>query len=122
MPIPWEADKPSYGFGPGAKSWLPQPTDWGPYSRDAQEGVPGSTLELYRSALALRAEHGLGAGSIEWLDGYGPDVLAMRNGAVTVIVNFGDVAVELPLDEILLASEKIVGGALPADTAVWLRS
>ena len=122
VPIPWEADKPSYGFGPAAKSWLPQPTDWGPYSRDAQEGVPGSTLELYRSALALRAEHGLGAGNIEWLDGYGVDVLAMRNGAVTVIVNFGDVAVELPLDQILLASEEIVGGALPADTAVWLRS
>ncbi len=122
VPIPWESDKPSYGFGPSKNSWLPQPADWAPYARDAQAGVPGSTLELYRSALALRAEHNLGAGTVTWLKGYGKKVLAFRNGAVTVIVNFGKVAVELPVDDILLASEDIVGGALPKDTAVWLRS
>ncbi len=122
VPIPWEADKPSYGFRDTGKSWLPQPVNWAPYARDSQDGVPGSTLELYRSALALRAEHNLGAGTVEWIDGYGPNVIAMRNGAVTVIVNLGEVAVELPIEDLLLASEEIVGGALPADTAVWLRS
>ncbi|WP_309621153.1 glycoside hydrolase family 13 protein [Salinibacterium sp.] len=122
VPVPWEADKPSYGFGPSGNSWLPQPEDWAPYARDAQEGVAGSTLELYRTALALRSEHRLGAGAVQWLDGYGPDVIALRNGPVTVIVNLGKVAVELPIGELLLASEDIIGGALPADTAVWLRS
>ncbi|MEP6478814.1 MAG: alpha-amylase family glycosyl hydrolase [Rhodoglobus sp.] len=120
VPIPWEADKPSYGFGPSGNSWLPQPADWGPLSRDAEIGVPGSTLEMYRLALALRREHGLGAGTVQWLPGYGEGVVAFTNGAVTVIANTGSVAVELPVGDILLASEAITGGALPADTTVWL--
>jgi alpha-glucosidase len=120
VPIPWEADKPSYGFGPSDRSWLPQPADWGPLSRDAEIGIPGSTLELYRLALALRREHNLGAGTIQWLTGYGEGVVALTNGGITVIANTGAVAVELPVGDILLASEAITGGALPADTTVWL--
>jgi alpha-glucosidase len=120
VPIPWEAASPAYGFTSGT-SWLPQPEDWARYARDAQDGVPGSTLELYKSALALRAAHGLGTGSLEWLGDYGKSVIAFRNGDVTVIANLGKVAVELPVSEVLLASEEIVGGALPTDTTVWLR-
>ena len=122
VPIPWEADKPAYGFNSTGKSWLPQPTDWAPYARDSQVGVPGSTLELYRSALRLRRAHNLGAGSVNWVGGYDKRVLAFTNGHVTVICNTGKVAVELPVGEILLASEEITGGALPTDTTVWLRS
>ena len=120
VPIPWEADRPAYGFNSTGKSWLPQPGDWAPYARDSQDGVPGSTLELYRTALGLRREHGLGTGSVEWLAGYGPDVVAFRNGDVTVIANTGAVAVELPVGDVLLASEEIGGGALPSDATVWL--
>jgi alpha-glucosidase len=32
------------------------------------------------------------------------------------------VAVELPVGEVLLSSEPVTGGALPADTTVWLAS
>jgi alpha-glucosidase len=28
VPIPWAGDSPSYGFGPGSASWLPQPPEW----------------------------------------------------------------------------------------------
>jgi alpha-glucosidase len=121
VPIPWEADRPAYGFNTTGKSWLPQPTDWAPLARDSQEGIPGTTLEMYRSALALRREHNLGMGTVEWLKGYGADVVAFRNGDVTVIANIGKVALELPVGEILLSSEPITGGALPSDTTVWLR-
>jgi alpha-glucosidase len=122
VPIPWEADKPAYGFNSTGKSWLPQPKDWAPYARDSQVGVPGSTLELYRSALGLRRAHNLGAGSVKWIDGYDKAVVAFTNGDVTVICNTGTVAVELPVGEILLSSEEITGGALPTDTTVWLRN
>ena len=122
VPIPWEAGAPSYGFGPSDASWLPQPKDWDGYARDSQEGVDGSTLELYKRALALRAENGLGTGTVDWVSDYGKKVVAFRNGDVTVITNLGKVAVELPVGEILLASEEIVGGALPTDTTVWLRA
>ncbi|MCU1410706.1 MAG: alpha-amylase [Rhodoglobus sp.] len=120
VPIPWEANSPAYGFNQSGKSWLPQPKDWAPYARDAQEGVPGSTLEMYKTALSLRSEHGLGTGSVEWITDYGKKVVALRNGDVTVITNLGKVAVELPVGEIVLSSEEIVGGALPTDTTVWI--
>ena len=120
VPIPWEAGRPSYGFGPTAASWLPQPSDWDSYSRDSQTGVPGSTLELYKLALSLRAQHELGTGLIEWLPGYGDDVIAFSNGAVTVIANIGSVPIELPEGEVLLASESVAEAVLPVDTTVWL--
>lgn len=122
VPIPWESDAPAYGFNATGNSWLPQPKDWAPFARDAQIGVPGSTLELYRDALALRREHDLGAGAIEWLKGYGSSVVAFRNGDVIVLANLGKVALELPVGDILLSSEPITGGALPNDTTVWLRA
>ncbi|MEA9984795.1 MULTISPECIES: alpha-amylase family glycosyl hydrolase [Subtercola] len=127
VPIPWEAGKPSYGFGPAGASWLPQPSNWDAYARDAQSGVPGSTLELYKLALALRAEHDLGFGTVEWIEtlGFGPQVVAFSNGSITVIANTGTVPIELPLEslgELLLASEPVGEAVLLPDTTVWLRS
>ncbi|CAN5459129.1 glycoside hydrolase family 13 protein [soil metagenome] len=122
VPIPWEADSPSYGFGTSGKSWLPQPADWAPYARDSQRGVPGSTLELYRALLAERSVADLGLGDVEWLTGYPDAVVAFRNGPVTVIANTGSEPVELPAGEIIVASEEVSGRLLPGDTAAWLRS
>jgi alpha-glucosidase len=121
VPIPWEADAPSYGFSTGTNSWLPQPTYWREYARNLQLDVPGSTLELYRLALRLRASEKLGLGSIEWVDGYSADVLAFRNGSVTVIANTGTTEVALPPGELLLSSGP-VGTVLLPDTTVWLRT
>ncbi|NEB09101.1 glycoside hydrolase family 13 protein, partial [Streptomyces coelicoflavus] len=47
VPLPWTTDGPSYGFGAGG-AWLPQPPDYAAYAVQAQDGVAGSTLELYR--------------------------------------------------------------------------
>ena len=51
VPIPWTADGPSLGFGPGGTPWLPQPESYRALAVDQQVGVPGSTLQLYRAAL-----------------------------------------------------------------------
>lgn len=124
VPIPWTVDGPSHGFGPGG-SWLPQPAGWGDLSVEAQTGDPDSTLEMYRSAIALRRDlPGLGAGDdVTWLDA--PDgVLAFaREGFVCTANTTGD-AVTVPVrGRVLLASAevKVVDGAaeLPADTTVW---
>ncbi len=120
MPIPWTADAPAYGFNDSGATWLPQPTEWARLARDVQEGDPDSTLWLYRELLATRRAEDLGAGSLAWLDGYGDDVIAFRNGNVTVIANASDAPVELPTGTVLVASEPFDGGALPADTAVWM--
>ncbi|MER5702721.1 glycoside hydrolase family 13 protein [Micromonospora sp. NPDC002296] len=123
VPIPWEADAPSYGFGPTDASWLPQPPVWAEYALDRQRGVPGSTYELYRTALRLRREHGLGRGTLFWLSS-GDEVLAFRNGEVAVLTNFGDAAAPLPAGaEVLHASAPLTDdGAVPTDVTVWFRT
>lgn len=133
VPLPWEGSSPSYGFGAGTASWLPQPTEWAELARDKQSGVEGSTLEMYKLALRLRRELGLASGTLEWLGadelGASDDLVAFRNGGVTVIGNTGSSAVQLPAavgSTVLLTSGPLDAGAdataltLPADTTVWL--
>ncbi|MEV8213933.1 glycoside hydrolase family 13 protein [Leifsonia sp. NPDC077715] len=119
VPIPWEGDEASYGFGPSPASWLPQPAVWAEYTRTPQEGVAGSTLTMYQDALALRRRYDLAFGAPEWID-LGGDTLAFRTGPVTVVVNFGTSPVAIPSGEIVLASGELSDGMLPQDTAVWL--
>ncbi|MGC4766868.1 glycoside hydrolase family 13 protein [Micromonospora sp. DT46] len=122
VPIPWEADAPSYGFGPTDASWLPQPSLWAEFALDRQRDTPGSTYELYRTALRLRREHRLGEGPLEWLAS-GDEVLSFRNGGLTVLTNFGDAAVPLPAgSELVHASAPLdADGAVPTDVTVWVR-
>ncbi|HWG98366.1 MAG TPA: glycoside hydrolase family 13 protein [Pilimelia sp.] len=120
VPIPWAADAPSYGFGPGPASWLPQPPDWARYALDRQRGVPGSTYETYRAALRLRREHGLGAGALRWRD-LGPEVVAFDNGALLVLANLGGEPVPLPAGAtpVHASGELTDDGRVPVDTTVW---
>jgi alpha-glucosidase len=136
VPLPWVADAPGYGFatagsgtGAGANAaaaaapWLPQPESFRDLAVDRQDGVAGSTLEFYRSAIALRRSLGLGAGSLSWLES-DPSVLAFENSGVRVVLNFGPRPAQLPKGaDILLASspDAIRSDALGASHAVWLR-
>ena len=47
-------------------------------------------------------------------------MLTYRRSALTVVLNTGDGAVELPAGEIVVASGELDGRQLPPDTAVWL--
>jgi alpha-glucosidase len=120
VPIPWEADAPSYGFGPTDESWLPQPAVWAELALDRQRGVAGSTYELYRAALRLRAEHGLGTGTLAWVNA-GEDQLAFHNGGVQVLTNFGASPVPLPagLTPLLTSAPLTPEGDIPTDVTVW---
>ncbi|WP_151524632.1 glycoside hydrolase family 13 protein [Serinicoccus kebangsaanensis] len=140
VPMPWVAGQPSFGFGTGegtdAEPWLPQPLLYGSLSVDRQQGVDGSTLELYRTLLGLRREHDLGVGGLEWVTELASmplpaDVLAFTNArgdgpAVTVVTNFGSAPVVLPEDaEVLVCSGRLHAGedgrrVLHQDTTVWL--
>jgi len=121
VPLPWESAAPAFGFNSTGASWLPQPSDWSTYARDEQTGVTGSTLELYRLALRLRSEIGLGTSDLVWLDDYSDEVVAFRSAGVTILANLGEVAVELPLGDVLLSTMSLDGPALPPNAAVWLR-
>ncbi|MEV6345119.1 glycoside hydrolase family 13 protein [Actinoplanes sp. NPDC051851] len=121
VPIPWEADAPSYGFGPTDASWLPQPAVWSEYALDRQIDVPGSTWELYRSALATRRAENLGGGSLTWESEPESRVLAFRNGGILVLTNFGCAPAGLPSGARVLLSSEPLGddGRVPTDVTVW---
>jgi alpha-glucosidase len=126
IPLPWSAADgrgPSYGFNSGELSWLPQPESFARYALDVERGVEGSTYELYRSALATRREHRLGAGAMRWVEGAGPDVLSFVNGDVLVIANLAADPAPIPDEAELLAASGPLDGnnGVPTDTTVWLR-
>ncbi|GAA0434007.1 glycoside hydrolase family 13 protein [Streptomyces luteireticuli] len=124
VPIPWEGAEAPYGFGP-AGSWLPQPAEWGALSVAAQSGDPRSTLELYRSALALRRRlPGLGDGPMSWRTDVPEDVLAFsRPGFVCTLNTLGEeVELTVPGRPVLATAPlEFTGGTvrLPAETCVW---
>ncbi|MFE6055948.1 glycoside hydrolase family 13 protein [Kitasatospora sp. NPDC056446] len=127
VPIPWSGTEAPYGFGPvaGGPSWLPQPAEWAELSVEAQTGDPSSTLELYRSALAVRrARTDLGAGTgVEWLDG--PEgTLAFRRGSFVCTVNTtgAPVRIAAPGTLLLASAELVVDGGetvLAPDSTGW---
>ncbi|NNU28437.1 glycoside hydrolase family 13 protein [Isoptericola sediminis] len=124
VPLPWHADAPGFGFGPAGEPWLPQPASYARYAADVQEGVEGSTFELYRAALATRRAEGIGHGGMAWLEAWedSADVVAFRNGDVVVMANLGTAPVALPVGAEVLLTSGPVTDELPADTTVWLRA
>jgi alpha-glucosidase len=128
VPIPWIAEAPSFGFGPGPTPWLPQPPAWRRLAADRQEADAESMLNLYRRALALRRKVvPRDEQAFEWVDA-GRRVLAFRRGEFGCVVNVGDRAAAVPppwLDpgNVLLASGPLTAAdSVPGATAIWLRS
>ena len=124
VPLPWEAGAgAANGFNETGKSWIPQPEIYAEYSRDQQEGVEGSTLEMYKHALRLRKELGLGHGSFDWVAEYtNSTALGYRNGSVLVIHNFGSEAIELPSGKIIASSKNGASVGIEPDQTVWLQT
>ncbi|WP_431773283.1 glycoside hydrolase family 13 protein [Streptomyces cucumeris] len=124
VPLPWTRSGPSYGFGEGG-SWLPQPPVFGELSVEAQDGVAGSTLELYREALRLRRSLG-GDEGVAWIgsvEELSAGVLHFRRSTGwDSLSNLSAVPVPLPPGrEVVLASGPVDGAEVPAHTTVWLR-
>ena len=124
VPLPWQNDAPAFGFSDSGKAWIPQPDTYRDYSRNLQQGVEGSTLELYKSLLKLRKSHDLGNGSLVWKKELaGDNGLAYLNNDVLVIANIGGDKIKLPAGKILVSSQ--VGldseGTLETDQVAWLQ-
>ena len=124
VPLPWESGAgAANGFNQTGKAWIPQPELYAEYSRDQQEGIEGSTLEMYKHALRLRKELGLGNGSFDWeLEYTNATTLGYRNGGVLVIHNFGQEAIELPQGEVIASSANAASVGIEPDQTVWLKT
>lgn len=122
VPLPWAEAGPSLGFGDGAEPWLPQPSEWAQLSVAAQTADAGSTLALYREALALRRDSAaMRLGAMRWLE-LGDEVIAFTRGdRFASITNVGSASIQLPPHQgVLLASSPLVGGSLAPNSTVWL--
>ncbi|MGH9278874.1 MAG: glycoside hydrolase family 13 protein [Acidimicrobiales bacterium] len=122
VPLPWSGDAPPFGFGPAARTWLPQPPEWSALTVARQEQDPDSFLTLYREALRRRRALALGDTPLEWIES-ADGVLAFRRGrGFACVVNLVDDPRPSPVrGDVLLASGPVEPvGVVPAQTAVWL--
>ncbi|PWL20837.1 MAG: alpha-amylase [Candidatus Aquiluna sp. XM-24bin5] len=115
VPLPWAEGGPSNGFSEAA-GWLPQPEAFAHLSRKSQDGLRGSTLELYKSALRLRKKLALGEGSFDWV--LLGDVLSYKNGNITVVHNFGSDPWPLGGKAIIRSANK--EGPLEPNETAWV--
>ena len=126
IPLPWRAGSASAGFSGGetaADPWLPLPAAWDDYARDVQAASPTSHLALYRKALQARRIHGLGTGTLQWVEEYCTEQsLGFRNGTTLALLNTGTTPLELPRGTVLLRSQQQLGAgeALQPGEAAWL--
>lgn len=121
VPIPWSTTGSSFGFGSNG-SHLPQPTWFGEFSVESEDGVVGSTLEFYRHAIAVRKTL-LTDEKIEWVRHWlnGKVVHFRRSNGWQCITNFGRTPVALPAGEVVLTTSALANGKLPADATAWVR-
>jgi alpha-glucosidase len=121
VPLPWTRTGSSFGFGDDG-AHLPQPEWFGAASVEAQDGVPDSTLTLYRRALALRSE--LQADEqLTWIDPGRDDVLwFQRPNGWSVVTNFGTEPFALDTAGLVLSSAEALPGVIAGESTVWLTS
>ena len=125
VPLPWEAGaNESNGFSTTGAAWLPQPESYRRYARSAQEGIAGSTLELYKRLLKERKAFDMGNGEFRWAPEFmDENTLAYINNGVLVLSNFAGDPVVIPAGEILATTQHdlTIEGELEHDNTVWIK-
>lgn len=151
VPIPWDAEDipepaewnrnfgqgASFGFSPKTKAdgtiaddpHLPQPLWFKKFAVNVESDDKDSMLNLYRSAIRLRAQllTPTGDQTVESINkNWG--VLTYTRSAVldgkpahlVCITNFSDHPVDIPEGRVIISSEHLDGDSLPTDTSAWL--
>jgi len=120
VPLPWERTGSSFGFGSNG-SHLPQPSWFGGYSVEAEDGVAGSNLEFYRRAIHVRRGLMTDEG-IRWKNHlFNSKIVHFeRSNGWQSITNFGDKPVTLPRGRVVLTSQALVGDKLGPNTTAWV--
>jgi alpha-glucosidase len=127
IPLPWTDDaSTANGFSlTTAEPWLPQPDGWGRWAFDGQRKDPSSMLALYRGVLELRRSVLDPAAPLQWIDDVHSDLVALRRGAITVVLNVGNDDIELdPAFGTRLVLSSAVDhddpARVPGNTCCWL--
>ncbi len=120
--MPWEGDRPPFGFSTAEADWSSIPADWVAFTVEAQLEDAASTLSLYRQALETRSTHpAFTSDQVEWF-GAPEECFAFRRTGTSLIcaLNTSPSAVPVPPGELLLSSRPLESGELPPGTAAWL--
>ena len=122
VPLPWSINGPSFGFG-SAGAHLPQPENFSQYSVEAESGVEGSPLEIFRKALTLRREL-ITTEEIHWHETGNSELLHFsRPNGWHCLTNFGHTSLALPHDlKVIHSSGLLKGSEIPGATTIWLRA
>ena len=121
VPLPWTETGPSFGFGPGPASHLPQPAWFGEYAVERELAEPASTLHFYIEALAARRAL-QGSEEMSFQVSLRDVVAFERPGGWVSVTNFGEHPVPMPAGHLVIASRAVDGLELPAETTVWLQT
>jgi alpha-glucosidase len=130
VPLPWNGDSAPFGFT-SATPWLPMQDSWKDLTVDKQAADPKSSLNLYRNALSLRAEHLVNTGQIVWIESpnhgsKNQSLLAYRRGDVSIFMNLGELAVEVEITgKVLIVSAGTPDGrdgkiTIPPVSTLWV--
>jgi alpha-glucosidase len=131
VPLPWNGDKAPFGFTSGTP-WLPMQDTWKDSTIDKQSSEPKSSLNLYRNALNLRAEHLVNTGEIEWLESphhgeKSSSLLAFQRGNVSVYMNLENSPLEVEITgKVLIVSAGVPDGrdgkiTIPPISTMWVQ-
>jgi alpha-glucosidase len=131
VPLPWNGDIAPFGFTSGTP-WLPMHDGWKDSTIEKQSAEPKSSLNLYRNALNLRAEHLVNAGEIQWLESphhgaHSSSVLAYHRGSVSVYMNLENSPVEVEITgKVLIVSAGVPDGrdgkiTIPPISTIWIQ-
>ena len=120
VPLPWTSESPSFGFTSGT-AHLPMPTSFSRFAVEVQDGVSGSTLELYREALRVRRSL-QSTEMLRWHNHSDDVVWFSRESGWNSFTNFGVAPVALPAGEVLLSSGLLSVDGVAGESTVWFRS
>lgn len=121
VPLPWTRSGSSFGFGANG-AWIEQPEWFASDSVEAQDGVGGSCLEMYRKAIHLRKELQTDDDSIEWLNMDDRDIVHFRrSNGWECLVNFGKTPKPVPFGSVVISSHPLEGQGVPSDTTLWIK-
>lgn len=115
VPIPWSGELAPFNFSTG-KPWLPIQQSWQEFTVERELADPGSSLNLYRTALKLRKKEFVSAGELTWSNRDG--ILSYRRGRIEVVLNTTDQPIAIT-QELLLSSQQD-SGVIPPNAAAWL--
>jgi alpha-glucosidase len=130
VPLPWNGESAPFGFTSGTP-WLPMQDVWKEFSIAIQDAQPHSSLNLYRNAMALRAEFLINSGQITWLQSplhgaKGSSLLAFQRKGVSVYMNLDTSVAEVEIvGRVLISSKEISDGQagkimIPPVSTLWI--